>query len=206
MVARIVLACVGIVLLPCIALAQEAVSEVDKPATTKDLEAFATRIEGKMAQWQKDQDARIAWLEQQVRTLSDVHEANRQVIEQLAKRDKSGKPYLRIDASHEETRHELRRAIEESAPQTGRVIIRNTMNTDQPVAINGTTYDVLANSEREVSVPYGDFRVKVRNKPCQTRSFSFPRSEAVVTVVPEQATTTTVHTVGSAPSYWTYAW
>jgi hypothetical protein len=159
-----------------------------------------------MAQWQKDQDARIAWLEQQVRTLSDVHEANRQVIEQLAKRDKSGKPYLRIDASHEETRHELRRAIEESAPQTGRVIIRNTMNTDQPVAINGTTYDVLANSEREVSVPYGDFRVKVRNKPCQTRSFSFPRSEAVVTVVPEQATTTTVHTVGSAPSYWTYAW
>jgi hypothetical protein len=132
--------------------------------------------------------------------LSDLQASDRQALEQIAKKDDTGKSYIRIDASHEPTRNELRRAMIESSPKTGTVIIRNTMNTDEPVAINGKTYDVLAKTEREVAVPYGDFRVKVRNKPCQTRSFSFPKTETVVTIVPE--TTQTV----SPPTYVSYIW
>jgi hypothetical protein len=145
---------------------------------------------------------RLANLEERVQALSDVQEGNRQVIEQIAQRDRDGISFLRIDTSHEPTRSELRRAITETAPTRGIVIIRNKTNSNQAVAVNDTTYDVLANSERQVDVPYGPFQVRTSNDRTLNWDFSYPNTTAVVNIVIKTRPITTV----SAPMYVTYMW
>jgi hypothetical protein len=141
-------------------------------------------------------------VEQRVQALSDVYEGSRQAIEQIAKRDQNGFPYIRIDTSHEPTRNELRRAITAINPTHGTVIIRNKTNSSQAVAVNDTTYDVLANSERPVDVPYGPFQVRTSNDRTLNWDFSYPRTTAVVNIVMKPRPITSA----SVPTYVTYVW
>jgi hypothetical protein len=165
-------------------------SAPDPTATRGDLEAFAMRIEAKLEQAQKqiedaqkDHEARLKVLEENYRTLSDVQQSGQQALQQIAKQDKDGRSFLRIDASHEDTGKELQDAIVAFAPTVGTVVLRNTRNFSQPVEVNGETYDVLANSVRRVSVPYGDFVVRKKNPRAYLRwHFYYPKTTATVNV------------------------
>lgn len=198
MVARMVLVCVGIGLLTSLAVAQN--TGANAPATNGDLEAFAMRIEAKLSQWQKETDDRLTKLEEKVQTLSDGQESGRQALAQIAKRDNDGNSFLRIDASHEPTRRELRNAIEAVAPEIGTVIIHNKTNSTQAVDINGRTYDVIADSKRPVEVPYRHFDVRTSNNRSLRWGFNYPKRIAFVDIVyaPPLATSTSV------PTYLTY--
>ena len=191
MVSRLVLVCVSVGLLPSVVRAQQAdaPAAVPAPVTRSDLEAFALRIEAKVEQSQKAfeqsqkaTDARVAALEEKVKALSDVQESGRQALEQIAKRDKDGTSYLRIDASHEPTRNELKKAISQIAPKVGTVVIDNKTDYAQSVVVNGTTYEVLARSKKPVPVAYRNFEVRTSNNKVLYWDFAYPKTRAVVDI------------------------
>jgi hypothetical protein len=171
-----------IAFVPYTALGEQPVGTAAPPATTADLESFAMRIEGKIEQKFKDHEARIKALEDKAATMSDVVEGSRQALDQLAKTDKNGKSYLRIDASHEPTRLELRDAIEKSTPERGTVMLNNKTPYTQSVSVNGVTYDVIANSKRAIDVPYRGFDVTTSSNRTLHWDFQFPKNTRVVDI------------------------
>jgi hypothetical protein len=193
MFARVTLL-VAIAIVPYTALGQQTGGTA--PATTADLEAFAMRIESKIEQKFKDYEARIKALEERTTALSDVVDSSRQALDQLAKTDKNGTSYLRIDASHEPTRMELRSAIETSTPEYGTVTLNNKTDHTQAVSVNGVTYDVVANSKRSIDVPYRAFEVRTASNRTLNWDFQFPKTTRVVDIdyVTKPATPTTAST------------
>jgi hypothetical protein len=180
----LVCACLGILADAARAQTGQTTDTPTAPAATRsDLEGFAMRIEAKLDQIQKNYGARLTALEEKVQALSDAQESGQQALQQIARLDKDGKSYLRIDASHEPTRTELRDAIIEASPKTGTVIIHNKTNVTQSVAVNDMTFDVLANSKREVSVPYRNFEVRTSNNRSLKWNFNYPKAESVVDII-----------------------
>lgn len=194
MALRIALVCACLGILSDTARAQTG-QTTDTPAapaaTRSDLEGFAMRIESKLDQMQKNYGARLTALEEKVQALSDAQESGQQALQQIARLDKDGKSYLRIDASHEPTRAELRDAILEASPKTGTVIIHNKTGVTQSVAVNDMTFDVLANSKREVSVPYRNFEVRTSNNRSLKWNFNYPKAESVVDIIDTSSAPTT---------------
>jgi TolA-binding protein len=211
MVSRIVLMLLGVALLTSSACGQaadpgqgEQGAAANQPATKADLDALADRIENAVAQKLQSLNDRLTHLEMRVQVLSDYRQSDQTVLHQIAQQDDSGRSFLRIDASHEPMKRELQRAITEVAPDEGTVIVHNTMDTLQSVAINGEMYDVFPNSRRRIpGVKYGEFRVQLRGRPEETRRFEFPHPEVEVTIRPA---TRPVQWINSAPVYYTYAW
>ena len=121
-------------------------------------------------------------LENKAAAMSDVVEGSRQALDQIAKTDKNGKSFLRIDASHEPTRLELRDAIEKSTPERGTVMLNNKTPYTQSVSVNGVTYEVVANSKRAIDVPYRGFDVTTSSNRTLHWDFQFPKNTRVVDI------------------------
>jgi hypothetical protein len=120
-------------------------------------------------------------------------------LDQLAKTDKNGTSYLRIDASHEPTRVELRDAIEKSTPDRGTVMLNNKTDYTQSVSVNGVTYEVVANSKRAIDVPYRAFEVRTASNRSLNWDFQFPKATRVVDI--DYVTRPTVPSTASTSTY-----
>jgi hypothetical protein len=142
-------------------------------------------------------------LRSEVAAISDIQVEDRVQLDQLAKTDKNGRSYLRLDASHEDSREEIRQAISKSVPSTGRVTIYNEMANDQLIAINNETHKVLAKSRTTIDVPLGDFTVRLAGQSPERRSVGLPNFETNVTIVPDYSRVV-VERVVSGPTYWAY--
>jgi hypothetical protein len=186
---RVVLVCLWIGVLSGFAYAQGAAETPpgtpgETPAEkNKRLEDVIRSIDSRLDLIEKRLgtfDKRVAALEEQFTGLSNAQKSNQQALEQLAKRDKDGNSYLRIDASHEPTRNELKKAIDDIAPTHGTLVINNKTSSTESVSVNGKTYDVLGNSSRELAVPYKTFVVRTSNNAAYTANFNYPKTTAFV--------------------------
>lgn len=195
MVPRLLL-CAGIALLPACVRGQDL--PADQPLTRKDFSELNNNL-GELTksiqQMKGDSEKRLTQLEEQVRVLSDYRGEDRAMLEQLAKMDKNGRSYVRLDTSHAPTRNELRRAVSASVPTYGVVTIVNKMGHDQTIAINGKTYDVIVDTDRDVRVPVGEFRVKLPNQQTLVRYVGLPHYQANVVIRPQYQWATPINVV-----------
>jgi uncharacterized protein YlxW (UPF0749 family) len=144
--------------------------------------------------------AKVDSMQKDIQALSDIHEEDRAQLAQLAKRDKNGRSYVRLDTSQEPMRRELLRAVKGVVPATGIVTIDNQMHSEQLIAINGKTYEVMAQTTRDVPVEYGQFRVRLPYQKTEVRHFDFPNETAVVRIQPAE----TVRWISNSPIYYDY--
>jgi hypothetical protein len=194
---------IAIAIVPYTALGQPAgdgaaPTSTSAPATSAEFQAFATRLEQKIGRTFDDHEARLKALENKAAAMSDVVEGSRQALDQIAKSDKNGKSYLRIDASHEPTRLELRDAIEKSTPERGTVMLNNKTSYTQSVSVNGVTYEVVANSKRAIDVPYRGFDVTTSSNRTLHWDFQFPKATRVVDI---DYVTSPAPTIASTSNY-----
>lgn len=184
---------------------QSAPLPADPPSRAEfnELVAVVNQI-AKNAKAEKEFTAKqLAELRTAVDSVTDLQVEDRELLDQLSQRDENGRSYLRIDASHEPTRLELQRAIDATIPDDGMVIVDNKMNSAQLIAINGTTYEVLGNTDRRIPVPLGPFKVQLRNQS-ETRFFPPKKYEATVTIQPQWVAPIVTHWISAGPTYYSY--
>lgn len=178
---RIVLSC--IVLAFC---ASAASGQVDVTRQEFDeLVDSVKRLSADVRSAKEETAKRLAELRADIDDVTAIQIEDREQLRQLMLRDKDGQSYVRIDASHEPTRRQLKRAMELTVPDHGTLVLRNRMGYDILVAVNNTTYEVMAQTDREVLVPIGDARVKVQGQEAVYRQVGFPKYEAWATIRPQ---------------------
>jgi hypothetical protein len=153
-------------------------------AEFNELVASVRDLTKSVAAMKEDTGRQLKGLRSEVEALSDIHSEDRAQLEQLAKQDKNGRSYLRLDASHEDSRNEIRQAISQSVPKVGRVRIYNELTHDQPIVINDVTYNVIARSSFDVNVPLGDFLVRLPRQPAERRTVGLPNFATNVVIIP----------------------
>jgi hypothetical protein len=203
MIHKRMLMCILVVLIPLNALGQGA-EPADEPVTRKDFKDLMTRVEllaASVNNMHSSSKAQLDELRKDLVALSDLQAEDRAQLEQLAKKDGKGRSYLRLDASHEPTRQELNRAIAASAPTHGIVTIDNRMGTDQTVAVNGTSVDIIAGTKRDFSVPIGDFTVQLKGQRAQIKYVGAPHYATIIPIRPEPVSTYTTWRLYSWPTY-----
>jgi hypothetical protein len=186
MYSRIALVCTCFALLSSTVYAQNNAGVA--PASKDDLKFLRASIDSELELLQKKIDE-LKDLEKRVNALSDAQQSSQQALHQLADIDQDGKYYARLDPSHEPTRVALRDAISAASPTTGTVVLYNKTNSNQNVVVNDTTYVVVANSKRPVSVPYGSFEVRTCNNRLLRWSFTYPQTQSVIDIVDTSAPT-----------------
>jgi hypothetical protein len=173
----------------------------------RSLTANVTVMHGDVVNIKKelaDTKSELAKLHNELNALTDLQLEDRAQIDQVAKRDSNGRSFIRLDASHAPTRLELRQAVEASMPDQGTVTVVNKMATAQVIAVNGTSYEVLANTYREIPVPLAPFKVQLRNQQPETRFFPPKQEAATVTIQPQPSAPVVTEWINTTPVYYSY--
>jgi hypothetical protein len=200
MFSRIVMLCAGIALLSNNAMGQ------DGPPVTRDefnqLVQTVHELAAGVKQNADDTKNRLAELQAVVASVSDIQSEDRAQLAQLAKKDKNGRSFVRLDASHEETRLEVQHAVARSMPVSGKVVLVNDMGHDQLVAVNGITYNVIADSRREIPTEVGAFRIRLPGQQTEIR-YLLPFKDTKIRIHPQEIATNTIRWINE-PIYYVY--
>lgn len=200
MFSRIVMLCAGIAL-----LSNNAMGQAGQPVTRDEFNQLVQSVRELAADAKankEDTKTQLAALRAEVASVTDIQSEDRAQLAQLAKKDKNGRSYLRIDASHEPTRIELQHAIKQTMPSYGTVIFVNKMGHDQTFSVNGTTHTVIADSRLPVTVPVGAFQVRLPNQQPVTR-YILPNLDAQIVIRPQEIASNAIHWI-TDPVYYVY--
>lgn len=195
MVSRIVASLVGLTLLAPFAHGQNAAPD---PQISELL-----RIVKKIDADNGDIKSRLAALEMKVEAVTNLQVEDRAQLHEIAQQDKDGRSYLRLDTSHEPTKLQLRQAMNEVAPTTGELTVRNDTDYGRYISINGETKFVMGRDFIKVSVPVGELRYRIHGEAAQTKYLGYPGYSGEIRLTPKVVR---YEWISSTPLYGTYVY
>jgi hypothetical protein len=146
-------------LLPVTAYGQQA------PAIADDIKELKAMVQALTDQQKADK----ADLEKKITALFEGQREHDIQIGDIAKKDNSGRSYIKLDTQHDPTKRELQSAIVAVTPTEGTVIIDNQTDRDEYVVVNGTQYFVMRQSKFPVKdVPVGKYTYRARGERDKT--------------------------------------
>ena len=151
--------------------------EIAAVATVEDISSALAGLEDRLTE---QIAARMSGVDNRVRELTVK-------TEQLSNSDA-----LRLDANmqDDEFRQTMQKAVNDSIRDTGDVIIRNKMATQQQIQVNMKDYVVDAGGSLTLNVPVGTLTAKLPGQQLTTWTITAPKYEQVIDIVPTNETVT----------------
>ena len=192
MVARLLLLCAGIAMLPANVWAQETPS--DQPLTRADFDKLNKNLEeltSSIHQMRLNTGAEIAELRKDVENLKaaqqamiDQQENQGTTLAQITMKSESGVPHLRFDTNSQSSRDELKRAIQSTVPEVGRFIVKNKTPTHQYIVVNeNETRHIWPYDEETFEVRPGAVTSRILGQQTFTWHVGVPEFRRVIELV-----------------------
>jgi hypothetical protein len=145
MVARLLLLCTGLALLPANVWAQAA--PADQPLTradfdklnanitalTQSIDRIAANTAIDIAELRKE----IQMLKDQQQTIIDQQKDQGTILGQITMQGEAGAYHIRFDTNSQSGRDELKRAIDSTVPSLGTFVVKNKTPNHQYIVVNG---------------------------------------------------------------------
>jgi hypothetical protein len=192
MVARLLLLCVCVALLPANVRAQT--ESAEQPLTRADFDKLNRNLEAltsSIQQMRLDTTAEIAALREDLEAVKSAQQAiidqqkdQGTTLSQITMQSESGARHLRFDTNSQSARDELKRAIESTIPETGTFIVKNKTPNHQYVVVNGEEpRHVWPYGEQQYQVKPGAVTSRILGQQAYTWHVGVPEFRRVIELV-----------------------
>lgn len=157
MVTRVILSVAIVLSSYCAAFGQQYVTKQEFDAAIEKISSQIAALGGKPIEEPTIEklDERIAKLEANQSRLATTQQQQGVAIGQIARRDEAGNYHWQFNANSQPARDEFRKAIAETSPKFGMLIINNRMNRGEWIKVNGTNRYIAANDTEYFDVKPG---------------------------------------------------
>ena len=177
---------------PCAGMAQNAAQE----KTLEQLDQEVQRLRADIEVIAQKQAKMLEELEALKSMQQDANARQEQVLSSITQKDSSGTDVLRLSANmqkSEEFREEMQKAVHSSLRNTGEVLVRNKMATQQQIKINQNDYVIDAGETLKLEVPVGTLTSRLPGQELMTWSITPPEYKQTIDIVPKSQTTVTAY-------------
>ncbi len=224
MLLRIAVTSLLVLLMPCMAAAEDAktVGQLNKEvqdlktqmkttlenlakltdAVTKNAEATIANKQSVDYLIQKQQE-QFDRLDELTRLQQEQFVQQHEILDSIVQKDANGTDVLRLSANMEKSpqfRAELRKVVHDSLDQEGEVIIRNKTAYDQQVKINQKDEKIAAGGTLTLHVPVGTLTAQLPGQPLTNWTITAPKYQQKIDIVPNEQTTVTAYRPVETPT------
>ncbi len=209
MVRRIVLLCVGLVILQSTACGQAPEQQTESPQqlSRADLNYLEIKMQQKLDAAIKtlsdkidnlappaDEPAdtlepvkpvetledRVAKLEGDLRAMQTAQNNHASTLSQIAMQGEDGNYHWQFNTNSQPAREQLQRAIESTVPELGTFVVRNRTPFHQVYIVGGYEYQIQPHQEREIPVRPGTVMTRLPGKQSHTWHVGLPDYRQIV--------------------------